>query len=501
MSLEQVRAALERLCKPEWPEQWIKREEGFIKNLYRPLELIELFVSLVAAFVAALKAVGADKVLHQREALFDKLTGEGSDFEKARKAAQNEVCKALEPHRSADGSFPSEGAPKQRGKISLNGRSPRASGWELIADQYWNVEKLLGDKDHMLWHLSDAYQFANRLVSIPGSGPEASVLNRWRDELFKVWTRENNEHLLGCQLIMRCLAVEDEQHIDHDERKRLLKFMIKHAPQTVRIIKAAARSLLESAIAQSGSNQHTDDNLSESPLSAQGQETPITIQDNNDPFVFRANGEYWQVRYGANTEMKLVKDNIGMRYICKLLANQNCELGVKELISLARNPEANTERMLTPPEYPDYYKQRQDYRDPIGVFPPSKKYMPCFQKPQPTFEEDAIVDIKKAITRLNEEMELAKKLGQTTKYNELELDKLEIEAHFKNGLSLKGKPRPLNSNQEKARQSVKRAISRACEGLERIGLTDLATHLKKSIRTGNTCAYYTGDKLIPWKVE
>jgi hypothetical protein len=253
MSLNPIETARERLLSFRLPERWIERDaRGFLVKQHSRQEMFGRFVSLAAVFARALEAAGADKELERRSALFGKLTAPGSAFDKARRSAYEEINRAVESFEPPGGSLAGQGAARPRRKLSLTGTSPRPSGWELIADEFFRFRRFVSDLDSIAWHLPKALAYADRLVDRVPSGPGSTSLRRWRDELFKVATRVDGEHLLGCRLIARCREALDERGGGYEKYEQLLDLLVKDAPRLVTAVQDAADVLSSTAVDKTG---------------------------------------------------------------------------------------------------------------------------------------------------------------------------------------------------------------------------------------------------------
>jgi hypothetical protein len=253
MSLNPIETARERLLSFRLPERGIEYDaHGFPVKRHDAEKLLDRFAALAAGFARAREAAGADEELKSRSALFEELTAPGTAFDKARRSAYEEIKRAVEPFKLPDGSFPGKRGARARRKVSLTGPSLRPSGWELIADDYPQVERFVGDLDSIAWHLPEALAYADRLVGLVPSGPGGTSLRRWRDELFKLATRVDGEQLLGCRLIVRCRETLDERGGDYEKYEQLLGLLVRDAPRLVTAVQDAAGVLSSMAVDKTG---------------------------------------------------------------------------------------------------------------------------------------------------------------------------------------------------------------------------------------------------------
>ena len=75
----------------------------------------------------------------------------------------------------------------------------------------------------------------------------------------------------------------------------------------------------------------------------------------------------------------------------------------------------------------------------------------------------------------------------------------EIRNEVRNAVTANGRLRKKNSQLDKPRQAVYRAVQRAIESLKSIGAEDMAEHFEKYIRTGNLLRYAPPEEM-DWEV-
>jgi hypothetical protein len=242
MSLTEVKVARESLLRFHLPAPGIKYGKHGL-----PVKRVDLdkqldgFVSLAAAFARALEAAGGAEELKRRAALFEELTASGTTFDEARRTAYEAISPAIEPFKPPASSHPN--AAKPRAKVSITGRSPQASGWEVIAGEIAKVERLVGDRDHVLDHLPEALAYADRLVDLAPSCPEGAALRRWRDELFRLKQQVDASHLLGAWLILRCRDALNEEQGGYGSHQEVIALLSSDPPRLVKAVQDAAATL------------------------------------------------------------------------------------------------------------------------------------------------------------------------------------------------------------------------------------------------------------------
>jgi hypothetical protein len=238
MSLVNVNIARESLLGFHLPEKMVDYDtRRFPAKRHDREDLLDRFVSLAAAFARALEAAGGDEELKQRAARFEELTAPGTSFDKARLTAYKAIGWAIKPFAGSRSSV------KPRGKICLNGPSSRASGWELIAGEVHQIQRLVGDRDHVLGHLREALAYADRLVGLDPPGLEGDLLRRWRAEVFRLRQQGEAGRLLGCWLILRCRDALNEEQGNYDSFRQLIAFLSSDPPRLVTAVQDAAAIL------------------------------------------------------------------------------------------------------------------------------------------------------------------------------------------------------------------------------------------------------------------
>lgn len=162
--------------------------------------------------------------------------------------------------------------------------------------------------------------------------------------------------------------------------------------------------------------------------------------------VFVNNGDVWQISYsGAEAILKDVK---GFHDIHKLLEHPNKDFHCMDLMEAAVDENSKTE----------------------------------------TIDLKAKSQYQKRIKELQIEIDDAEVFNQIEKIEELREEYDAILDHLSQSLGLSGKTRKIGSTIEKARSAVTWRIRNAIKKIEPFH-PKLATHLSKSIKTGNFCSY------------
>jgi hypothetical protein len=188
-----------------------------------------------------------------------------------------------------------------------------------------------------------------------------------------------------------------------------------------------------------------------------------------EPYTFRKQGEYWVIRYeGAQFNLPNLK---GLRYIACLLATPGRQFHVLELVSRVEGRAPGP--LLTPSDLPETGLRVEGLR-----------------------EEDDLLD-------KNARAEYRHRLAELRQKKSLGEDELEekrwLESQLQAATGLRGRPRKVASEAEKARVNVTNLVRSA---RWKIDVQDpaLAIFLKNSIKTGLSCSY-TPDRPITWAVS
>jgi hypothetical protein len=186
-------------------------------------------------------------------------------------------------------------------------------------------------------------------------------------------------------------------------------------------------------------------------------------------YAFIREGAYWAVTYeGRKLNLPDLK---GLRYIARLLATPGRETHVLELVSLFEDQQAST--------------------------PMASRELPAtdlrVRRPQ---DEDDLLDA-------DARSEYRKRLAALAQKKSLDTHELTekhwLESQLRTATGLRGRPRKMASDEEKARVNVRNLVRSA---IQKIGVHDpeLAVFLGNSIKTGLRCSYIP-DRPITWTVS
>lgn len=170
---------------------------------------------------------------------------------------------------------------------------------------------------------------------------------------------------------------------------------------------------------------------------------PVRTTEN----AFRREGDYWSVEFDGHTVR--LRDLKGLHYLARLLEAPGREFHVLDLVAVERSPDAGDSGVMLDGRAKEAYRRRlveieQDIED-------AQRHGDAVRSAQAQAERDFLV------------RELARAVG------------------------LGGRDRRANSDSERARASVTRAIRQAMERIH-VHLPVLGDHLDRTIRTGTTCA-------------
>lgn len=183
---------------------------------------------------------------------------------------------------------------------------------------------------------------------------------------------------------------------------------------------------------------------------------------NRQPRVptFCREGEFWRVWF--ENEPKMLKDNVGLRHIARLLSSPGREWRATELLSLEAGGEAPS---------------------PTGSAGEAT-------------DRRSLQDYKARLPQAEEELEVAEAAGESDQVVELQEEILAIKQHLKSVTGLGGRPRKVTDERERARKTVSKAISRSMDTLQRkhVGVW---RHLYKHLKSG-TVFVYTPEPPVTW---
>ena len=184
--------------------------------------------------------------------------------------------------------------------------------------------------------------------------------------------------------------------------------------------------------------------------------------------TFRSSGDLWEIWF--DNETATVKDGVGPRYIASLLANPGCRLHaidmqVNEAIYSGRLDAINAEDDDAEPGV-------QIRRSPSGSGGTATDRLSA----------------RRYRTRLSEIEEAITHTTNPQRQLELQDEAEAILRHIRAVVDLRGKPRPAADDDERARQSVTKAVTRTVNSLWRKH-PPLARHLAKCLTKGEFFLY------------
>jgi hypothetical protein len=200
------------------------------------------------------------------------------------------------------------------------------------------------------------------------------------------------------------------------------------------------------------------------------------------PYVCRFDGLLWQVRFGDGTEVRVFPDMAGMHYIAGLLASRYRVVRALELVRRRTPDLSNTRSIVTTAE--------------AGGATPRQA------KPEPVVDTAALAAYHKRLAEIDEEIADAQERQLHSLVEKLQGERQGILDEVKQITRPGGRLRRLGTSpEEKARSSVKHAMTRAYETLAEGGMPELAAHLRTNIRTGKDCVYMPPPDFPSWTTQ
>lgn len=187
---------------------------------------------------------------------------------------------------------------------------------------------------------------------------------------------------------------------------------------------------------------------------------------------FYKEGDFWSISYAGET-IKL-KDTVGLNYIYHLISNPNKGIYSSNLIRIVQvipiesNSEHSNMSLAQLTEYNLYPSEQKDVGDLIDV--------------------DAIEEYKKRLYEIKEDKEKAQKNDKFEELEQLEAEEDFIAKELKNVIDKNGHSRKFNTQGERDRQSVSKAIHRSLKKINK-SHKKLATHLSGSLLIGKYISY------------
>jgi tetratricopeptide (TPR) repeat protein len=188
------------------------------------------------------------------------------------------------------------------------------------------------------------------------------------------------------------------------------------------------------------------------------------------PCIFRREGEYWALAYGADAFR--LKDSKGLRYIASLLDSPGREVHALELAAADRGA-AHTGRSV----------ERELKASAPG-------------DAGEVLDARAKQEYRRRLAEIDEELEEAQAFGDPERAARAQRERDFLVRELAGALGLGGRHRRAGSPAERARVSVTRAIRAALARIAEQSPT-LGEHLERTIRTGTFCSYSPDPRALP----
>ena len=231
------------------------------------------------------------------------------------------------------------------------------------------------------------------------------------------------------------------------------------------------------------------DNLTNLQLSTVQEPEPIGSNQENQ---FFRDGDKWTIRYAGETCR--LRPMLGLDYIATLLQHAGKALRALEVQSLVSGvPEAgprprpagseseviHDENSSNGSDRDNARRNRADSSDDL-------------------VDDTAIRNLKHNLLELEEQIAARHSIGDTQKASELEKRHFQIESYLKNSLNFRGRSRRFSDDNERARQSITKALDRAYESIQDAA-PRTAEHLKAQITSGAQFMYR--DTVTLWQIR
>ncbi len=203
--------------------------------------------------------------------------------------------------------------------------------------------------------------------------------------------------------------------------------------------------------------------------------------------IFRKEGEYWTVGYGANVFR--LKDTKGLGYIVYLLRNPTIEFHVLDLFGGIASQREDDDGNHSVQGLP---RGAEDL-DKAGI------QVTGLGDAGEMLDDQAKVAYRRRLSELREELEEATELGNLERAEQAEAEVDALTKELSRAVGLGGRNRRAASASERARQTITKAIKSV---VERIAHSDsqLADILSRCIKTGTFCSYQPdSDFPIAWE--
>ena len=199
--------------------------------------------------------------------------------------------------------------------------------------------------------------------------------------------------------------------------------------------------------------------------------------------VFRKEGEYWTVGYGAKTFR--LKDTKGLGYLAHLLRHPSVEFHVLDLAGGMPGQHGDDDSDHGLPRGDDNLEKAGIHIANLG-------------DAGEMLDDQAKAAYRRRLSELREELDEAKEIGNVERAEQTEQEIDALTSELSRAVGLGGRNRRAASASERARQSITKTIKAV---MERIAQSDaaLGEHLARCIKTGTFCSYQPDDFAIAWE--
>jgi hypothetical protein len=190
---------------------------------------------------------------------------------------------------------------------------------------------------------------------------------------------------------------------------------------------------------------------------------------------FRREGEFWLVMFDGHTAH--LRDQKGLHYLARLLAEPGREFHVVDLVIRAGAESGQASRAIEP-----------DLRVPGGL------------DGAQLLDAHAKESYRRRLVEIEADIEDAREMGDAERAAQADTERDFIVRELARAVGLGGRNRRASSASERARVSVTQAVRQAMARIREYNLP-LGEHLDRAIRTGTYCTYLP-DPRVPasWKV-
>jgi hypothetical protein len=215
---------------------------------------------------------------------------------------------------------------------------------------------------------------------------------------------------------------------------------------------------------------------SSTPSRSSGTGDPAPGASSAQTGVFRKEGEFWTVGYGARSSR--LKDSKGLGYLAHLLRHPASEFHVLDLAGGIAGQGGDDETGQSAQGLPRGPEDLEKAGIHIGDLGDAGEML----------DDQAKATYRRRLSELREELEEAKEQANVERAEQAEQQIDALTRELSRAVGLRGRSRRAASASERARQSIAKAIKSV---LERIAQGDaaLADILARCIRTGTFCCY------------